>query len=126
METPGNPGLTKAREAAEACQGVVVIPSFQNMPTNGNPATDFNDLFVLEGAKVVHQQLQSPPSYTIEEWPEPIPLEGQSLPELPSWLLYIHIIYFGTCRSEYFSVNWIRSSRSIVNFRDSFLVIILR
>jgi putative DNA primase/helicase len=55
--TEGNPGLTKAKEAAVACKGSVVFPTFQSQTTNGKPPTDFNDLFVLEGLEVVQAQL---------------------------------------------------------------------
>ena len=47
----GNPGIRKAIEAATATRSKVVIPEF-----NGNRSdsdTDFNDLFVLDGAKSV-------------------------------------------------------------------------
>ena len=50
-KTKGNPGIRKAIEAATASRSKVVIPEF-----NGNRSdsdTDFNDLFVLDGAKSV-------------------------------------------------------------------------
>ena len=50
-QTKGNPGISKAIEAATATLSKVVIPEF-----NGNRSdsdTDFNDLFVLDGAKSV-------------------------------------------------------------------------
>ena len=50
-QTKGNPGISKAIEAAAATRSKVVIPEF-----NGNRSdsdTDFNDLFVLDGAKSV-------------------------------------------------------------------------
>ncbi len=50
-QTKGNPGIRKAIEAATATRSKVVIPEF-----NGNRRdsdTDFNDLFVLDGAKSV-------------------------------------------------------------------------
>jgi putative DNA primase/helicase len=44
-KTPGNPGLTKAREAASAVGGKVIVPRFgENRPEG---ATDFNDLMQL-------------------------------------------------------------------------------
>jgi phage/plasmid primase-like uncharacterized protein len=51
--TNGNPGLTKAKEAAAAVGGVVVYPTFEN------EGTDFNDLFCSEGVEKVREQLQS-------------------------------------------------------------------
>ncbi len=59
-EKEGNPGLTKAKEAAEAVKGSVVFPTFQDLTTNGKPPTDFNDLFVLEGLEVIQAQLIPP------------------------------------------------------------------
>lgn len=47
--TEGNPGLTKAREAARAVGGEVVYPSFEE----GEPGSDFNDLAALHGAGAV-------------------------------------------------------------------------
>jgi hypothetical protein len=50
-QTKENPGIRKAIEAAAATRSKVVIPEF-----NGNRSdsdTDFNDLFVLDGAKSV-------------------------------------------------------------------------
>ena len=63
--TEGNPGLTKAKEAAEAVKGSVLLPTFQAQITDGKPPTDFNDLFVLEGLDVVQAQL-APPEEGVE------------------------------------------------------------
>lgn len=49
--TEGNPGITKATEAANAVQGKVVIPNFPT--TRGPKDTDFNDLANLAGAESV-------------------------------------------------------------------------
>ncbi|MBN3789309.1 AAA family ATPase [Burkholderia sp. Ac-20353] len=49
--TEGNPGLSKAREAATAIGGAVVIPEFGDGRPDG--ATDFNDLFCLDGPEAV-------------------------------------------------------------------------
>lgn len=56
--TPGNPGLTKAQEAAAAVKGAVVFPVFNTTPANGKPPTDFNDLLALEGPETVRTQLE--------------------------------------------------------------------
>jgi putative DNA primase/helicase len=61
--TDDNPGLRKAKEAAQAVNGAVLFPTFQSQTTNGKPPTDFNDLFVLEGLEVVRAQL-TPPEQT--------------------------------------------------------------
>lgn len=47
-KTPGNPGLTKARKAAQAIQASVAKPTFA-LPDTG---TDFNDLLIVEGRDV--------------------------------------------------------------------------
>ena len=49
--TPGNPGLTAAKQAALAVGGIVVVPQF---PTHRpEKATDFNDLAALAGLSAV-------------------------------------------------------------------------
>ncbi len=54
-KTPGNPGITKATEAAHAIGGFLATPSFDaNRP---NTATDFNDLFQHSGLDAVCQCL---------------------------------------------------------------------
>ena len=45
--TEGNPGLTKAREAAAAVAGRLAVPDFKGLP-RGDKDTDFNDLAQLE------------------------------------------------------------------------------
>ena len=50
--TEGNPGVTKAQEAAEAVDGLVAVPRFLNPTAN---LTDFNDLYRLEGADRVRE-----------------------------------------------------------------------
>jgi len=52
--TKGNPGITKAMEAARAVSGVVVAPRFKDTSTK---PSDFNDLAKLEGAEAVRGQL---------------------------------------------------------------------
>lgn len=46
----GNPGLTKARQAAESVGGQVVLPRFNDLASSG---TDFNDLFNESGEDAV-------------------------------------------------------------------------
>jgi len=53
--TDGNPGLTKAAEAAEAIGARVVIPKFGD--TRPDRATDFNDMHQLYGLDAVRQCL---------------------------------------------------------------------
>ena len=55
--TDGNPGATKAAEAAEAARGRVVLPSFADLATR---PTDFNDLGRLQGLDAVRVQILGP------------------------------------------------------------------
>ena len=48
-KTAGNPGLTAARQAAQAVGGKVAVPDFVGLP-RGDKDTDFNDLYQLAGA----------------------------------------------------------------------------
>ena len=49
FETDGNPGITKAIDAAEKHHAKLVIPQFSSKRETGD--TDFNDLFRKEGAE---------------------------------------------------------------------------
>ena len=49
--SPGNPGLTAAKQAALAAGGIVVVPQFP--ARRPDKATDFNDLAVLAGLSAV-------------------------------------------------------------------------
>jgi putative DNA primase/helicase len=51
-----NPGVEKANEAAELIGAYVVKPEFKDL---SKKPTDFNDLFVLEGAEAVKTALQN-------------------------------------------------------------------
>lgn len=53
--TPGNPGLTKAREVAALLRAEVRVPMFSNLDSQG---TDFNDLHQEEGLPTVQLQLE--------------------------------------------------------------------
>ena len=50
-QTPGNPGLAAARQAALAVGGFVVVPQFP--ASRPNKATDFNDLAAIAGLSAV-------------------------------------------------------------------------
>ncbi len=52
--TEGNPGITKARQAARAIRAQVVVPKFKDVSSK---PSDFNDLHILEGIETVKQQL---------------------------------------------------------------------
>lgn len=64
--TEGNPGLTKAREAALAIGGLLAVPSF----APGEPGTDWNDLHTAKGLDAVREGLALAAS------PDPSPAEA--------------------------------------------------
>lgn len=87
--TEGNPGLTKAIEAARAVNGLLVVPVFPG--TRGPKDTDFNDMARLsapeairgciEGAAMVTSSpdTETPPETNLQSqesdtWSEPLPL----------------------------------------------------
>ncbi len=78
-KTDGNPGLTKAKAAASAVNGMLAIPEFgENRP---EWATDFNDMFKIKGLDAVRYCIDQTRPIIIsdcadlsEEWPEPLPL----------------------------------------------------
>jgi putative DNA primase/helicase len=55
-QTKGNPGRTKANQAAAVAHGRAVLPRFKARP-EGRAATDWNDLHALEGLAAVRAQL---------------------------------------------------------------------
>ncbi|MDP1574150.1 MAG: DUF3987 domain-containing protein [Coxiellaceae bacterium] len=55
--TPNNPGLSKAKEAANAVNAKLIYPDFTNIDTSTRP-TDFNDLMCLAGIEDVKKQLE--------------------------------------------------------------------
>ena len=54
--TTGNPGYTKAKEAAQAVNGIVVAPRFKR---RSEAQTDFNDLMISEGRDTVRDQISA-------------------------------------------------------------------
>jgi phage/plasmid primase-like uncharacterized protein len=70
-QTAGNPGLTKAREAAAAVGGVVAIPDFG--PNRPHPAKDFNDLALHLGAEAVKRCIEAALGSEATEQPDPTP-----------------------------------------------------
>lgn len=55
IATPGNPGLTKATEAARSVGGLLAIPEFGN--ARPEKATDFNDMAALCGLDAVQRAI---------------------------------------------------------------------
>lgn len=70
--TEGNPGITKATEAAQAVGGCVAVPDFGAHRPDG--ATDFNDLHQLRGPEAVRACIEA----AIAETPEPVETGGAS------------------------------------------------
>lgn len=54
--TDGNPGLTKATEAAKAISACLAVPQFKDA---GTKPTDFNDLHQLQGTNTVKTQIEN-------------------------------------------------------------------
>lgn len=94
--TEGNPGVTKAEEAAQAVGGLLAIPDFGTDRQDG--ATDFNDMAFLCGADAVKHAIEgaigraraayqpddesSPAGDSASPaWPEPQPLSAKVEPE---------------------------------------------
>ena len=90
LEPIENPGLTKARDAAKAVQGLVVVPPF--VDADGGPPdekgkrhgpTDFNDLALRDGAGAVStailEALRPRPA------PAPAPEPAPAAEEAPPW-----------------------------------------
>lgn len=78
-QTKGNPGLTKATEAARSINAHLAIPRFTNPEGN----TDFNDLHAVEGLDAVKACLAEATSacQAIEqEMPAPIPFANEPPP----------------------------------------------
>lgn len=96
-KTEGNPGLTKAREAAQAVGGLLAVPDFgANRPES---ATDFNDLHRHAGSEAVRACVEraapvesgTVATATLSARPEPPPTatltRGDAImPEPVNWL----------------------------------------
>ena len=92
--TDGNPGISKATEAAQAVEGLLAVPGFPE--TRKQQDTDFNDLARLAGTETVGNCIEmarnseNVPVHRVErsrevvqEWPEPIPLPDGLPPVKP-------------------------------------------
>lgn len=84
-QTEGNPGLSKATEAARAVGGLLAVPDFGGNRPEG--ATDFNDLHQAHGPEVVASAIANAKAPARDEyqpgdskgtgWPEPQPLTAK-------------------------------------------------
>jgi putative DNA primase/helicase len=87
VATDGNPGITKAAEAARAVDGLLATPVFGTSRPPG--VSDFNDMAAFHGLEAVKQAIasaaapdnatdqcgmQSAPGGDFEGWGEPLPL----------------------------------------------------
>ena len=70
--TAGNPGISKARAAAEATRGLVAVPQF----ATPHAGTDWNDLHVAEGLEAVTAQLGALDLSAAAPPPDPPPSAG--------------------------------------------------
>lgn len=81
-KTEGNPGLTKARAAAEAVGGLLAVPDFGANRPEG--ATDFNDLHRHAGPEAVRARIERAAKVepgtvsTVTDWPDPQPLDREA------------------------------------------------
>ncbi len=82
VNTAGNPGLTKARQAAQAVDGALAVPHFGD--DRPDRATDFNDLHRHAGVAAVRDAIEravpveSDPS--LDVWPQPKPIIAELTP----------------------------------------------
>ena len=91
--TEGNPGLTKATEAAKAVNGLLAVPIFPDK--RGTKDSDFNDLARLvssDAVKACIEAARQSASITVENnttntWPEPVLFGKIDTPEISSSLL---------------------------------------
>lgn len=79
--TAGNPGRTKAAEAAQRIQGEIALPVFASPLDAG---TDFNDLHVAEGLDAVRACLLSPQAALRAEPQEEAPARSEPRGEEPA------------------------------------------
>ncbi|MEK4035810.1 DUF3987 domain-containing protein [Methylocystis sp. IM3] len=89
FKTDGNPGLTKAREAAEKVGASVAVPPFNR--GDGDDGTDWNDFAIKRGKAAVKQAFEVGDKATAggREWLEPKPLPCGLLPVMPFALDYL-------------------------------------
>ena len=82
--TPGNPGLSKAREAAQAVGGYLAVPDFGN--ARPPDASDFNDLHRVAGLLAVRtcveraMAVEADGSEHANAWPAPRPILAELKP----------------------------------------------
>jgi putative DNA primase/helicase len=119
--TEGNPGLTKAREAARVVNGLVAVPDFGTDRPEG--VSDFNDIAVLFGLEAVRRAVEAaiePPKRIAQTSPtgdsgiltSPSPLPKlPDVPEFPLELLPDDL------------VDWVADAAERARFRPEFAAV---
>jgi putative DNA primase/helicase len=79
LRTPGNPGLTRATEAARAVGGLLAMPDFGADRPEGT--SDFNDLAQHRGADAVADCIRAATAPAGKAWGEPLPLIAETAPD---------------------------------------------
>ncbi len=128
-KTDGNPGVTKAREAAQAVGGCVALPMFP--ADRPDKASDFNDLAALAGLDAVHQCIEAAMAIPVGmsgegAWDDPVPLpdslppvapfDQELLPEsLRGWVM--DIAERSQCPPDFVAVGALVSLSSLIGAR---------
>lgn len=124
--TPGNPGMTQAKAAAEAVGGFLAVPAFA--ADRPEKAKDFNDLHALSGADAVRRCFDAAQSVANADagWPVPAPLpdalpavqafDAHLLPEaLSDWVM--DIAHRMQCPPDFPAVGAIVGLSSLIGAR---------
>lgn len=96
--TEGNPGLTKAKAAAQLVNGHLAIPDFGGERPDG--MTDFNDMAALRGMEAVKHAIASAEKVNTDSLIEVGPLEGIKptlIDRIPGVLGQVEDYYNATC-----------------------------
>ncbi len=125
-KTAGNPGITKAKEAAIEVRGRLAIPVFKD--GSAGAGTDFNDLYLIQGTEAVVECIKraKPVSPDGEIWhtPRPVVSELPPVQELTSELVPDALRGWITdssvrigCRPDFLAVAALVSLSSLVGAR---------
>lgn len=79
LYTLGNPGITKAKQAATSLNIKFTYPDFTHCNVTSKP-TDFNDLMCIAGVDEVKKQLNYYHTDPEDDWPEPEEIQSDLLP----------------------------------------------
>lgn len=134
--TDGNPGMTKAKAAAQAVGGVLAVPMFA--ASRPDTATDFNDLHQLGGLDAVRECIHTAinsvasPAHSTKAtdindvWPDPTPLPNALPPVQPfdaellpvalrAWVM--DISHLMQCPPDFSAVGAIAALSSLIGAR---------